>query len=86
MKKTPSKKIEAAKLAEEKLEQGYQESLQSSWPHAPLQKEGKSFECPICVGKLTIHGIGHLYCNNCNEYYTVDCQGELVKAVMEVEL
>jgi hypothetical protein len=76
--KKPSK---AAVIAEQKLEQGYQDSITSGWPK-PLpaaHREGRHWECPICVGRLTIQGVGHLYCNNCNEYYTVTQDGDLEK-------
>ena len=73
--KKPSK---SAVASEQKLEQGYQDSITSGWPR-PAKRAEIVWECPICVGRLTIQGIGHLYCNNCNEYYTVTKEGDLEK-------
>lgn len=75
-KKQPSM---AALIAEQKLDQGYQNSITSGWPR-PIKekKEGLRWtDCPICVGKTTVQGFGHLYCSNCNQYYTVTQHGEL---------
>ena len=67
--------LQAHREETEKFQKDFSEHMEQ----IEEKKHGKTkqWECPICAINLIVQGLATLYCNNCNEYYTVSQYGEL---------